>query len=683
MRRPSERRATDGYELNDGAEDTAAGETGQLAACNAPAGSKYEILGSNLITVDSESPTLNHAMVETGIGYNSGTKKDKVQKNSIKITFADLGSDSSSAPGSGLDASSVTPAAFTVGGNTVESVTVAGNKIYLTLGANLGSTERPSVSIGSGLIKDKAGNAFGGTRVSRAVDKLGPNLTLSKDADLSNDKITVTITTDEQLNASPTVTVNTTDADGNFTDNAAVADSAVRQAGSLSYTYTHSDSNGGEFSIHAMGSDTGENSSSVGDKTSASSSSAFTFELDKRLNAGDMPAVMVADEMGVATGTTLPSVEVASPLNITVDFSKEGSEYKRDSYKAVTLTMATLKVTASDGTSETTTFDVATDVNSPDSIKFTFSLLNPAVGTYQLTVQAMDAAGNVRTDGTGSTPENLVSNWKVVPATPFEIDLAVGWNQISLPFHPANSAINSVIPEDHPITTVLTYDNIEKLWLFSTRDAETGLFQGDVSTMTADTAYFVLTTNFTPLKLLRPPLTSGVAGPPVPLAIGVVQGWNLVPVITNSTTGQVGVGADDYFGSLATGATAGWLRALTFNTTSQGWDSVTPGQSRSLGVGAINPCTGEELDPERVQNGSEPCQVGVYTDNSSRGDDVAAGDGPDNTAGTEDDIEASGGADGYVGTFDVDDRVLVQEPVLVGKGYWVYVTVEEGAITPR
>ena len=144
----------------------------QLAACGALAKGKYEILGSNLITVDSEEPALEST--ETGIGYNSGTKKDKVQKNSIKLTFSDLGSDSSGAPGSGLDSSTVTPGAFSVSGNAVESVVVAGNRVYLTLSDNLGSTERPAVSVQSGVIKDKAGNAFGGVRVGKASDKLGP-----------------------------------------------------------------------------------------------------------------------------------------------------------------------------------------------------------------------------------------------------------------------------------------------------------------------------------------------------------------------------------------------------------------------------------------------------------------------------------------------------------------------------
>ena len=119
--------------------------------------------------------------------------------NSIKVGFADDGREDNDTTGSGLDAASVTPSAFTVGGSTVSSVLVVGNAVYLTLEENLASDERPSVSIGSGLIMDKAGNAFGGARINKANDRLGPVLDLSEDADLSNEKITVTITTDEQL----------------------------------------------------------------------------------------------------------------------------------------------------------------------------------------------------------------------------------------------------------------------------------------------------------------------------------------------------------------------------------------------------------------------------------------------------------------------------------------------------
>ena len=107
--------------------------------------------------------------------------------------------------GSGLDASSVVPGAFTVSGNSVSSATPRGNDVYLTLADNLGPDEQPSIVIASGVIKDKAGNAFGGKRIPKASDGLGPNLSLSKSGDLSKEKVTVTITTDEQLSALPGV----------------------------------------------------------------------------------------------------------------------------------------------------------------------------------------------------------------------------------------------------------------------------------------------------------------------------------------------------------------------------------------------------------------------------------------------------------------------------------------------
>ena len=79
----------------------------------------------------------------------------------------------------------MTPAAFTVSGNTVTSVLVKGNSVYLTLADNLAPDEQPSVTIASGMIMDKAGNAFGGDRIAKAADGLGPNLSLAEDADLS------------------------------------------------------------------------------------------------------------------------------------------------------------------------------------------------------------------------------------------------------------------------------------------------------------------------------------------------------------------------------------------------------------------------------------------------------------------------------------------------------------------
>ena len=654
-------------------------DTGQLGACGAIAKAKYEILGSNLITVDSEEPEL--MSTETGIGYNSGTKKDKVQKNSIKLTFTDLGSDASEAPGSGLDSSTVSPGAFSVSGNAVESVSAVGNKIYLTLADNLGSTEQPTVSVQSGVIKDKAGNAFGGARIAKAADKLGPNLSLSKSADLSNDEITVTITTDEQLNASPTVTINrATDKEGAVTDTNAVASSSVRQAGALSYTYAQSvapttdNGTGGEFTVHATGEDTGENPSSVGDKASSSSAKAFTFELDKALNGGEDPVVQVSDNKNVEIDDD--SVEQVDPMIVTVDFSREGKEYSRDSYRTVELTSAKLRVTFTDGSFEDRTFNLTTEVSSPDSVKFTIPLLNPKIGSYRLTVQAIDSAGNVRTDGTGTTAENLISNWVVTKPSPVDIALAPGWNLVSLPFQPANPAINSVIAANHPADIVMTFDNASQVWLVSRRDAETGLFVGDIPVMTASTAYFIRTENFQALRMLRPPIATAAAAPPPPPAITVVKGWNLVPVVSNDIPTPKAIAADDYFGTLGGGSDAGWLKALTFDTLVRTWTSVTPGETMVLGVGDTNPCTTKVPDAAAVKDGNEPCQVGAYSERSIATNDMLSdGEDPPTLSINPND------PDGKNDTFDANDKVTVRAPVSVGKGYWLYATAD-GVIIP-
>ena len=152
------------------------------------------------------------------------------------------------------------------------------------------------------------------------------------------------------------------------------------------------------------------------------------------------------------------------------------------------LTLAELTISFKDGTSEKTTFNLTTDVNSPDNIQFTVALLNPKVGSYSLKVQATDSAGNA------SGTAGHVSRWDVVSAKPVDIDLQPGWNMISLPFQPGNPAINSVIPSKHPADIVMTFDGPTQTWLVSRRDAESGLFVGDIAVMTASTAYFVRTT---------------------------------------------------------------------------------------------------------------------------------------------------------------------------------------------
>ena len=349
------------------------------------------------------------------------------------------------------------------------------------------------------------------------------------------------------------------------------------QTAALSYTYAvtagvanPAGETGGKYNVYVEGTDTqhAENKGKAGHASDANHSAAFTFQLDTALNGGVEPIVTVSDETAASGDADVPSVETISPMIVTVDWAGEAGEYPGDSYRTVTLTSAELTISFADGSSESRTFDLATEISTQDSRKYTIPLLSPKVGEYSLTVKGEDSAGNA------SGTDGHTASWNVVAAKPVNVDLKPGWNLISLPFQPANPAINSVIPVDHPVGLVMTFDGVEGVWLFSRRDAETGLFVGDVSVITASNAYFVNTDSFKALSLFRPPSATAAAAPAQPPAIPVSAGWNLVPISSNQTPVPSSIDADTYFGTL--GDT--WLRALAWDPLARTWIAVSEGQ---------------------------------------------------------------------------------------------------------
>ena len=655
-------------------------------------GTTYEITKTLLITVDSTAPTVAAAAdVTTGEAWDAtkaaGTRLRtglNAKNTSIRVKFTDT---------SGLDISTVTPVSFTVTGNTVNSVLLVDvvgqdaaapeqripNDVFLTLANSLSSSGRPDVSISSGLIKDKAGNGVTGVTF-KATDKLGPGLLLDTNASLNKKEIKTTITSDEQLGANPVVALSTLTSNTAGTLAAAATPGSLSQTTALTYSYSTkiasipADTPGAEFNVYVTGSDTSANPGKAGHASDGTNSSAKTFELDQMLNGGKEPKVSVSDKVATVTTVTAadgPKVEAVNPMIVTVDFNQrcllvgctttsgtdfdakgESAEYARDSFKTVSLTKASLKVTFTDGSFETTPFDLATQVSSPDSKRFTIPVLSPKVGKYVLTINAVDLAGNDNLSApTAVTPQDLKFSWEVTAAKPVKLALSPGWNLISLPFQPANPAINSVIATNHPADIVMTFDNANQVWLVSRRDATSGLFTGDVTVMTANTAYFLRTNNFQELEILRPPVATAAAAPPPPPAIAVVPGWNLVPVVSLSIPLPTGVAANSYFGTLQSGANVGWLKAMTFDPLSRTWTSVTPNDTFVLAVGATNPCTGIALVAANVATITEPCQNAAHVDTS-------AGSG-----------------------FNLLDTVAMKRAVLVGKGYWLYAS-NPGVIIP-
>lgn len=635
---------------------------GTAAGCVIGEGAAYEILGASLITVDSAVPDAFSAV--TGTAYDTAAKREitgpegRAQATSLKVAFIDAARDGDPVPGSGLDPASVTPAAFTVTENAVASALVVGNDVYLTLQGPLASNEEPAVTVARGTIRDRVGNAIDEEQLL-ARDGLGPNLSLSATSRLSSGEVTVHITTDEQLHDPPALWVTRVGTGGAAPyggEQAAVGPASVRQTGALSYSYTHNgdDDEDGVFSVYVEALDVNNNKSAAGDRRNALARSALLFEVDRKLNNGLAPIVSIGDHRDVAKETH--PIEQTRTMTIRVDFSEEGNEHPGDGYETVRLTSARLEVVFADGTSRVREYYAAAEAFSIDNVTYTLDVERPQIGRYTLTLTAVDTAGNRRIGG----EEAFSVSWEVAPGAPFGISLAYGWNLISLPFMPANPAINAVIPFRHPVDVVMTFDSIDGVWLVSQRDAGTGWFTGEINAMTPSTAYFVRATSGQRLTVFRPPLTRYDRPPAPPLDLPVARGWNLVPVVSQDFHIPYGIAAGEYFGGLKSGEYPGWAKALTFEPLTRRWEAVSPGDVITVGVGETNPCTGLPVEKEEVEKGAEPCQAGRYVERSPDGSSVA-GDVDDE--------------------FDGKDRVTLRAAVLVGKGYWLYAN-RDGVIIP-
>ena len=406
-------------------------------------------------------------------------------------------------------------------------------------------------------------------------------LSLSASAEIGNE-VEIRIASDRPLREHPKVYVTeVSDEDGTapvFTTNERGRTvpidgpkGPVIQATYRTYRYVHSGPESGVYSVYVEAEDTMGSRATAGSPVSSADVTAFTFEIDRALNGGEEPIWTVNGLTSSVANAEVPELERYVPIIVETVFSRESGEYPGDRYETVTLTSAELVATYRYGMSETTIIDLVRESGTPDYIQYVIVLLGLKVGSYTLTVEASDAAGNTSAKG------GQVVRWNVVPLKPVTIDLAPGWNLISIPMPLWNPAINAVIPSDHPADVVMTYDNETRGWKVSRRHGETGLFTGDIEKIIVTKAYYIRTDTSQGISHHRPlPYVGASYLPPPPPVIKVQEGWNLVPVMTDFIPFPETIPADTYFGTLNDD---GWLKATTFDTVTQTWESVSPGET--------------------------------------------------------------------------------------------------------
>ena len=155
-------------------------------------------------------------------------------------------------------------------------------------------------------------------------------------------------------------------------------------------------------------------------------------------------------------------------------------------------------------------------------------------------------------------------------------------NLISIPGSPVGDSGNlNILFEDQPVDLVTTYDRSmdlagENPWLRSTRDPETGLFTGDISTLQPGVAYFVTADARATVDItLR-----SVVGE-LPPTLMVRFGYNAVGFSSISPTATEQP-IDDYLNSIP------WTVAYSYDPTpGRGWEVLRPGSSEDDSEGAV------------------------------------------------------------------------------------------------
>ena len=478
------------------------------------------------IDIDSEEP----AFVSATTGDEADTSDDPVvnsgtpdKLNSILLVFDDE-----------LDGDTVDAADFLVqiNGDELEIASATAYddlpfNVYLTLDDELASDAVPTVQI-TGDVRDEANNTASLGDTVTADDGIAPAVTLvlqgtAEDGIVTNGDLTIRVSADED-STDPTRTggqlvvnnVSSTESDllaERVADDFSTDDASRVWEWEFNFD-TDDNTEDGLYNAYVTITD-GTNSGTAGHISDASDDDALIFEVDTQV------------------GGILVAYSDDNPKTfITLGF-EEADEYAGDSHDELTSVTATV-----DGASVV--------ANTIDNVEYTIAPPSDgwSLGDHDLVVTATDEAGNTETF---SGDDTLVT---IVVRDPLSIPLRPGLNLISLPGAPASSLINDVIPADHPLNQVLSYDpSVLGGWQVAVR-GDDGPFAGTLTTISSNLAYFVRTTSFEPLDVLIPRLSAGEQV--LPPSVSLRQGWNLLPVLDVSGDLDAGVGiiADDYVAGL-------------------------------------------------------------------------------------------------------------------------------------
>ena len=469
------------------------------------------------------------------------------------------------------------------------------NRVYLVLAEPLGDDETPDVHI-VGTIRDKAGNGAALTDDLEAEDRVSPTITVDVSGDVETDgrplaqeEITVKIAAGERLQDDPDVWL------VKFDENAEVTSVVEGRVSSDGTNAWKTDFEGAEdetsvAAIIIQGADRRDNGRTtagwkkpdddgpgMGDDLDLAKlekagllvefDAEIPFEeTDVRLNPhseddllkteSKYPFIEFRFREGAENTIVIdaveadedadPPVKAAEEMKFSSHTDSKKVETKFDGYSAVTLTDVTL-----DGV------NLDDEVVKVSSAGYDLALANLSVGDHTLEFTATDTAGNAITEEV---------DFEVLPRSAYKVPLRPGWNLVSFPGDPRDTAIDSVLPADHPATEVLKYD--AGIWIAAVREAGQP-WEGELTDIDGQSAYWINTSSTKDLAavLVQPGIGSASRPPAIPL----IAGWNLIPVTDLDQGPATKTTHDGYFSSMLK---EDFVRGYTYNAVTRKWERL-------------------------------------------------------------------------------------------------------------
>jgi hypothetical protein len=444
------------------------------------------------------------------------------------------------------------------------------DKVFLTLGTALATKDAPTVTIVNS-ISDAAGNTTStGSKVAK--DALAPTVTVALSGGssatapttLTKLKMTITITSDENLSADPTVAIYTAldavNAEGTVT--------AVNQGGNVWIASLSGGSlTSAKKSVYVTATDSAATVSQVG-----AGAVADGLVVPATVTIGQT----VSGKKGTATTGaltfTLDKVAPTLTLSPTGSTSDASPFIRWDFGEKVTVSKAEF------GLSAATLADVTTELGTSDTQVYVRATSGLALGLYKATGTATDLAGNKATA--------LSSTFTIAKRVEFKLTVLPGTTLVSFPLTPADTSINSVF-SPAGIVSVSSYDSAAGTFASAVRDAESGDLAGDLASVGSGIGYVVVADAVSALVVPIPSLTASS----IPPTITVLKGWSLVGV--TDVVGD-GTGALRQPGSSIMAGTAYFpvkvTQVYSWNPTSKIWQALS---TRPVNDGGANVVAGE------------------------------------------------------------------------------------------